>query len=150
MKTKLIIVFCLLTFFVSVLYAMGEPAKVPIMKTQNNVELSKEISNLTIEMIVDNNKKVHLSWVNPSYPGFEGLIIVVRTDRYPENPNDGKQLIDLLAKPASKDSHVHSYYYGEGIKAIYKDPNQYYCIFTYDKKGNYSKGVRGVLHGMIL
>jgi len=114
-----------------------------------------EVENLIIETIYEEGKKVRLTWKNPPEEDFEGILIVVRTDRYPETPKDyingGKILVDLMGEPSAIQSYIHSYFDNtpKGY-AKYKDPNQYYRIFTYDKTGNYSSGVKGFVLGMIM
>jgi hypothetical protein len=162
---KSVFIFCF-TFIISIscLFAMGEvPSKTTttVRHFSKNVEVpifnptyNFEVSNVKIEQIINNGKRNKLSWKNPEDNDFVGVLIVVRTDRYPENvkdhEGDGKVLIDLMGNPSEIQNYAHSLFYPKWMKVTYKNPNQYYLVVAYDRNGNYSKGVKGWLVGKIM
>lgn len=113
-----------------------------------------EVGNLKIENVYDEGRKIRLSWENPPEDDFYGVIIIVRSDRYPEHAKDiegdGKLLINLMERPNEEQSYIHSRYYPPWMRVVFRDPDQYYLIVTYDRAGNYSKGIKGFLRGMVI
>jgi len=157
----LLLSFC---FFASSSFAMGEkppevtPTTVSTMPSRiteaKDAIPPSEVEDLTIETIYEKGKKIRLTWKNPEDEDFEGVIIIVRTDRYPEDVKDyvgdGKLLVDLAGEPSTEQIYTHSLYYPPWMHVIVRDPDQYYLIVTYDKAGNYSRGLKGFVHGRIL
>jgi|GEM_PF-2573029 len=113
-----------------------------------------EVKDLKVEYVFEERKYAQLTWKNPVDKNFAGVVILVRSDRYPENvldhEGDGKLLINLMGNPGENQSYRCSIFFPEWMKIVARDPNQYYLIVAYDKDGNYSKGVKGILTGMIL
>jgi hypothetical protein len=146
-------------------FAMGErPPEIPIIKdiipsaeppkVGGDTTPPGEVSDLKIERVMDEGKKIRLSWKNPPDEDFEGVVIIVRADRYPEHAKDseenGKLLIDLMGEPGGEQSYTHSLYCPPWMRVVTRDPDQYYLIVTYDRAENYSRGVRGIVVGMVI
>ena len=136
-------------------FAMGgSPPPAPIDSSSTITEGMFEVKDLQTEIVFDDGKKVRLTWQNPSDEDFEGVVIVVRTDRHPENINDveenGKVLAVLKGRQGAAQSFEHEIYDDREKYVKYKDPTQYYLVVTYDKDGKYSRGLKGLLPGMII
>lgn len=70
--------------------------------------------------------EITLTWVNPDYTDFDGVLIMRRDDDWPTGPTDGTEIFDGLAETAL-DTNVES-----GI-------NYYYCAYAYNAYG-YASG----------
>lgn len=73
------------------------------------------------------NQQNTLSWSNPLDPDFSHVRILARTDRYPQDPNDG-----ALVYQGNQTTALHS-----GLVA---STNYKYTNFAYDRSGNRSSG----------
>lgn len=84
------------------------------------------VNNFQAEADID-NARVILTWVNPDFPEFAGVLIKRSTIGYPATPLEGNFVYDGIAQLAY-DTNVEF-----GI--IY-----YYSAFAYDINGNFSSG----------
>lgn len=149
------------------LFALGEgPPEIPIIKdiipsaeqpkVGGDTTPPGEVQNIVVDYDFENGKKARLSWKNPADEDFEGVVIIVRADRFPEHvrdyEGDGKVLVNLMGEPSQEMSYSHSIYHPDWMKGRpkYKDSDQYYLIVAYDKHENYSRGVKVFLLGMVI
>ncbi|RJQ28823.1 hypothetical protein C4571_02925 [Candidatus Parcubacteria bacterium] len=72
------------------------------------------------------NKGAILSWLNPPDPDFDEVLILRRTDRFAEKPDDGGDFVFREAVP----------YYVDG--ALENGKTYYYSLFSYDRNKNAS------------
>lgn len=82
------------------------------------------------------NRKIKLSWVNPSDKDFAGVKIRYKTSDYPKRPTDGEVVYNASYKANSYNTKSDEFYHS-GLK---NGVRYYYTAFAYDKAGNYSSG----------
>lgn len=76
-----------------------------------------------------NDGKITLSWTNPSDSDFVGVHIIFRTDRFPNDINDGTLLGEFTGEPNVNVSTVHS--------VLENGVTYYYAASSYDSQGNF-------------
>jgi hypothetical protein len=79
------------------------------------------------------NRKITLSWTNPSDADFVGVRIHFRGDRYPVDQNDGELLGDFSGKPNEEMTVDHG--------DLRNGATYYYSAASYDDRGNYQHTV---------
>lgn len=107
-----------------------EDAYVWIFKTASGSQIDTtppgEVSGFTATA---GDGEIQLSWSNPDDPDFAGVVLVYRTDRYPQAHDDGTEIYT-----GSGTSFTHT--------GLTNGTTYYYTIFTYDGALNYSNGVQ--------
>ncbi len=79
------------------------------------------------------NGLVRLYWTNPGSPNYSGTMVCFRTDRFPENPQDGSLVVDRISAPGASESYTHS--------GLTNGASYFYAAFAHDASGHYSSGV---------
>ncbi|MFQ5598287.1 MAG: hypothetical protein ACE5GK_09580, partial [Nitrospiria bacterium] len=79
-------------------------------------------------------RQVRLDWTNPSDPDFVGVRIYYRTDRFPNDSNDGTLIGDVAGNINTRVSMTHS--------DLEDGVTYYYLASTYDRDGNRQNSVR--------
>ena len=80
------------------------------------------------------DSRIMLSWSNPTDEDFAGVMIRYRTDRYPDDYQDGSLAVDKAGQSGANDSYVHA--------GLNNGTRYFYSGFTYDDSGNYSGTAR--------
>lgn len=83
---------------------------------------------------VPGSQLVTLSWINPPDSDFVGVRILYRTDRFPNDLNDGEVLGDFSGQPNESITVIHA-----GLQG---DVTYYYSASSYDNHGNYQQTAR--------
>lgn len=82
---------------------------------------------------VGEDGRIVLSWLNPSESDFSGVRILFRTDRFPEDINDGTLLGDISGDPDQPMSLSHT--------DLTNGITYYYLAASYDASGNFQNTV---------
>lgn len=80
------------------------------------------------------DQQITLSWTNPPDSDFVGVRIVYRTDRFPNDINDGILLDDFTGQPNAKVSTLHS--------GLQNAVTYYYIASSYDGNRNFQSTAR--------
>ncbi len=85
-------------------------------------------ANPTSVTVAPTHDGLLITWVNPSSPGFDGVVVVRSPYNFPHDPADGKVIYQ------GRGSYTTD---PEGVS----DKKYFYTIFSYDAQGRFSSGV---------